>query len=253
MKRLICVGSGYLFVMSAMFGQSASDPPKFEVASVKPVEGPAREAFVFSSSGPRMTLKGYHLKQLVLEAYGVKLYQVLFSAKAPKVPDTLYNVFAEAADNTVPTRNEFRQMLRSLLAERFKLEVHREARQMPVYALVVGKNGPKFKESAPDAVFQETVKPQGRYQSVSATKATMDNLADLIKNYTDLPVVDNTGLMGAYDIQLRANVGYRDDTSDLSAMSIVVAVQEQLGLKLVSEKATMEVIVVDYFEKPSAD
>jgi uncharacterized protein (TIGR03435 family) len=124
---------------------------------------------------------------------------------------------------------------------------------MPVYALVVGKNGPKFKESAPDAVFQETVKPQGRYQSVSATKATMDNLADLIKNYTDLPVVDKTGLTGAYDIQLRANVGYRDDTSDLSAMSIVVAVQEQLGLKLVSEKATMEVIVVDYFEKPSAD
>src|ERR1700677_3081639 len=82
-------------------------------------------------------------------AYHLKNYQV--SGTTPLMADdSRYEITAKAEGEAAPTEDEFRQMLQSLLAGRFKLKVHREMREMPVYELMVGKNGPRFKQSAPD-------------------------------------------------------------------------------------------------------
>ena len=103
-----------------------------------------------------MRYAGYPTVQLIREAYNLKDYETTF---APGVrPPTggaygtaFYDIDAKAEGDRARTRDEFRAMLRTLLAERFNLRAHRERRELPVYALVVGKDGPKLKESAQDA------------------------------------------------------------------------------------------------------
>ena len=248
------IGSASLIVLmtSGVFGQSAPPPRAFEVASVKPHQGPLSRIFDFSSSGPRVTLQAYPPIGLIMEAYNLKNYQVTFAASVPQPDYTYYDIVAKAEGNGAPTRNEFRQMLQTLLAERFNLKVHREMKEMPVYALVVGKNGPKFKESAPDATFVSNHGVNGRNQNMTLSKATMESVADDIRNFLDRPVVDKTWLTGTYDVKMEATPGFTiNNDPDLRDISIFTAVQEQLGLRLEAQKAMVEVLVVDHVEKPS--
>ena len=148
-------------------------------------------------------------------------------------------------------------MLQTLLGDRFKLTFHREQREMPVYALAVAKNGPKFKESAPDADPIQHHSMNGRNNVITMPKATMDDVTAAIANaFLDRPVVDRTGLTGTYDIKLtytpetRAN---REAGPDPTDISVFTAVQSQLGLKLEAQKAMVEILVVDHVEKPSGN
>ncbi len=94
-------------------------------------------------------------------------------------------------------------MLQVLLADRFKLKVHREPCEMPVYALVVGKNGPKFKESAPEAVPDIHYGASGRNYEVTMPKAAIDDVLTAIENsLIDRPVLNQTGLKGTYVIKM---------------------------------------------------
>ena len=145
-------------------------------------------------------------------------------------------------------------MLQALLADRFRLKVHRERKEMPVYALVVGNGGPRFAESPSDAVFSGFHGVNGRNQNMTLSKASMDVVAEEISNYgLDRPVVDQTGLTGFYYIKMEATPEYRmsrqaDGERDISVFD---AVQQQLGLKLKPSRALIEVLVVDHIEKPS--
>jgi uncharacterized protein (TIGR03435 family) len=174
-------------------------------------------------------------------AYNLRNDQVSRTTSLLTVGDTMYDIVAKAEGEGTPTRAEFRQMLQSLLADRFKLEVHREMKEMPVYALVVGKNGPKLKESAPDADPWAHTGVSGRNYEVTMPKATMEGLVKEISNaaFLDRPVLDKTGLTGTYDIRLTytpENRMSRGPEPDLD-VSIFTAVQEQLGLRLVQQKA----------------
>jgi uncharacterized protein (TIGR03435 family) len=162
---------------------------------------------------------------------------------------------AKAEGDGAPTRDEFRPMLQKLLAERFNLTVHRETKEMPVYALVIGKNGPKFKESAPDATFSGHGGVNGRNQYMKQSKATMDDMVDAIRNFADRPVVDKTGLTGTYDYRIEATLDFRlrDGTNDPNDITIFSAVQDQLGLRLEAQRAMIGILVVDHIEKPSAN
>jgi uncharacterized protein (TIGR03435 family) len=127
---------------------------------------------------------------------------------------------------------------------------------MPVYALVVGKNGPKFKESAPDAKPSGHGGVKGRNQTMTLVKGTMVDVAQELQVYVDRPVVDYTGLTGTYDIKFEATPAFRlnrnpDQPSEPGDISAFTAVQQQLGLKLEARKAKIEVLVVDHVEKPS--
>ena len=148
-------------------------------------------------------------------------------------------------------------MLQSLLADRFQLKVHREPKEMPVYALVVGKNGPKFHASAPDAdpiIHIGFTGTNNEYALVTMPKGTMSGLANLLGVVDGRPVLDKTGLDGIWNIKLYSTPEYkmgRGGELNTAEISIFTAVQEQLGLRLDAQKGMVEVLTVDHVEKPS--
>jgi uncharacterized protein (TIGR03435 family) len=243
--------------ISPLTAAAPPSPLAFEVASIRPHQGPLQTIMGFSASGPSLTLEGYNLRALVMEAYHLRSYRISFAgsnAGPDEQQDTNYDIIALAGGNRSPTTDEFRQMLQALLADRFHLRVHRETKQMTMYALTVAKGGPKFKPSAPDAVFHSLVGVHGRNQNLTATKITMELLADDIEGAFGprLPVVDKTGLTGAYDLKFEATPEYRiNNNSQPEDISLFDVVQEQLGLKLESQKANIEVLVVDHIDPPS--
>jgi uncharacterized protein (TIGR03435 family) len=251
-----------LLIAPQMRAQLAPTPraplPAFEVASIKPNPGPWNVLLGYSSSGPRLTLEAYTVADLIEEAYGLKSYQVTLadSRARPIVYDTYYNIVAKAEGDGTPTKGEFRQMLQRLLEERFNLKSHREMKELPIYALIVGKNGPKFKESAPDAVLISRHGVNGRKQTITLAKVTMESLADDISRDfgLDRPILDKTGLTATYDIKLEATPEFRiNHGSGPDDISVFTAVREQLGLKLEPEKGPVEVLVIDHVERPSED
>jgi uncharacterized protein (TIGR03435 family) len=239
------------------FGQSAPPARKFEVASVKVRQGAPQ--WKFAISGTRLTIESYTLFGLVREAYSLRNYQIQRTGAPPLLSsdDTLYDITAKADGDSTPTRDEFRQMLQSLLADRFRIKIHREQKEMPVYALVVGKNGPKFHASAPDADPQAHFGFSGannEYSMATMPKTTMQGLADNLSPVQGRPVLDRTGLTGTWGIKLFSTPEYkmsRGPEPNPGELSILTAVQEQLGLRLEPQKATIEIFVVDSVEKPS--
>jgi uncharacterized protein (TIGR03435 family) len=211
----------------------------------------------FTASGPRLNLEGYNLRGLIEEAYNLRSYRVSFAGSnlgSDEQSDTNYDIAAVADGNDSPTKEEFRQMLQALLADRFKLRFHREPREMLVYALVVAKGGPRFKESSPDEILKIRTGPHGRNQTVTASKETMESFAeDIMQGFQpQLPVIDKTGLTGSYDIKLEATPEYRiNNNPQPEDISIFTALEEQLGLKLDRQNSAVDVLVVDHIEKPS--
>ena len=242
----------WMLTLTLAVGQEAS----FEVASVKANPGPLNRIFGYSASGPRVSYQGYPPLGLVMEAYNLEAYQVVLSRAIPQEESPYYDIVAKAPGEVALSRNEFRRMLQTLLAERFGLKLHHEMKEMPVYALVVGKNGPKFKESAADAVFSGHIGVNGRNQSITGVKYTMAELARGIRQAlgVDRPVVDRTGLTGQYDIKVEATLESRYNRSpEFGDISVFTAVQEQLGLRLEPQKAMIDVVVIDRLEKPSSN
>ncbi|MGA3328908.1 MAG: TIGR03435 family protein [Terriglobia bacterium] len=153
-------------------------------------------------------------------------------------------------------------MLQTLLADRFKLKVRHETKDLPVYALVVAKNGPKFKEdnSHPeiDAI---SGRGRGKFELVSGELSLLASILSFQPELGGRAVLDKTGLQGHYSFtiqwtpeSLAASGGPSGDSassSEPSGPSLFTSLQEQLGLKLVLTKAPMDVIVIDHVERPS--
>jgi uncharacterized protein (TIGR03435 family) len=228
----------------------------FEVASVKAHEGPLYREGVYTE-GIRLegvdTVLGY-----IMYAYNLKWRQVsLPPAAEAAVDSSFYDVAAKAESGRLPAKDEFREMLQTLLAERVQLRVHHEQHEMPVYALVVGRNGPKFKASAPDAGATAQLHVAGRNYQIVLPQGTMADLVGMIENsgFLGRSVLDRTGLAGTYDLKLVYTPDIRPnrENPDPGDINILQAVEEQLGLKLEPLKAVMDVLVVDHVEKPTAN
>src|ERR1039457_7369094 len=152
MQRAILGASLIIFTSCAAFGQGAAETPTFEVASVKPAEPqPMGQMRIMMSGGPgtpdpgQLTYSNASLKDILINAYGVKGYQI----SGPKWLDSeRFDIVAKIPMGA--TKEQFRLMLQNLLAERFKLTLHHETKELPMYALVVGKGGHKLKESVED-------------------------------------------------------------------------------------------------------
>lgn len=228
----------------------------FEVASIHPHQGPLSRIMDFSSSGPRVRIEGYNLRALVMEAYNLRNFQVSMSMpgiKDDEQQDTNYDIVAIAPEGTAPTREEFRRMLQTLLADRFQLKAHMEKKPMPVYALVVGKGGPKL--APPSETGHALHGVDGRNQFLETDSVTMNDLADYIVGsfMPDRPVIDRTGLTGTYKLRIEATPEWRINRNDPQPgdLSIFDAIQEQLGLKLEPSTAPVDILVVDSAQKPS--
>ena len=151
--RAAILGAGLIiFTSCAAFGQAAAESPTFEVASVKPAEPQAMGMMrVRMGGGPgtpdpgQLTYSNASLKDVLINAYAVKGYQI----NGPKSLDSeRFDIMAKIPKGA--TKEQFQLMLQNLLAERFKLTLHHETKELPMYALVVGKGGPKLKESVDD-------------------------------------------------------------------------------------------------------
>ena len=240
MLRAIMGASLVVFTCCAVFAQTAQNSPTFEVASVKPAAPITGNAIrVMMRGGPgtpdpgQITYTNVTVKNVLMNAYGVKGFQI----SGPGWLDSeRYDIVAKLPRGA--TKAEFMAMLQNLLAERFKLTLHREKKDLPMYVLVVGKNGPKLKESVDDAAPKEGDVPKsdgpaaamgkiaigkdgfpvlppgsgGRGATammlmngnarMTANRQSMAGLAEMLSGQLDLPVVDMTGLTGNYDFTL---------------------------------------------------
>ena len=185
-------------------------------------------------------------KTMIRNAYDILSFQL---AGEPRWLDTdMYDIVATTGSSEKISPDQLKLLLQNLLADRFRLKVHWETRKTSVYALVVDKNGPKFKESAE---VQEpginTQKGPGRAQ-MKGTREPISILASNLGNQLGRIVLDKTGLRGVYDWMLEWNP---DLTVDSNRPSLSTALQGQLGLRLEAQKGQMETLVIDSVERPS--
>ena len=274
MLFLACMAASAL----ALHGQS----PAFDAATVKPAGpvDPARPSFMPDNmsfqGGPgtkspgRINYYRVSLRATLARAYNMSPHQI----SGPEWMDTeRYDIVATFPPAT--TEEQLRTMLQGLLTERFAIAMHRETRVMPVYHLVVAKNGPKLaqpetlpeykddaeREAATRARAQANLRElvarvnagdRSAGRSFHLPRATLDKFADTLTSHVDRPVRGKTELKGFYAFTLSwSPEGPLPAGADPSfaGPSIFAAVQEQLGLKLQPEKEESELIVVDKAEK----
>lgn len=241
-----------------MRGQSQAEATtsSFEVASVRANRGGVEKGERTRSIEPgKITYMNAGLGEFIAMAYGVKHYQITGPdwIVDPGTSDR-YDVIA-AAGSPVST-DEVKRMLGPLLAERFHLTFHRETREIPVFALVVDKNGPKFKQGAEDCV-TPSMRPDGE-GGFLFKNWTMSAFGDWLSGLPAVarPVVDRTGLQGVFSFDANLFGFPKDmDPGDMKrsmrdASEVIFSMlPSELGLKLVAQKAQMEIIVVDHADK----
>jgi uncharacterized protein (TIGR03435 family) len=239
------------------FGQTALTRT-FEAASIKVHDGPLNRINDVTTSGQRFTAYAVNMFDLITYAYGLKGFQVTGAAPLLQEGDARWDILAKAEGDNLPTKAEFRLMLQSLLADRFQLKVHHEIREMPVYALVAGKNGPKLKDADPDADAAGLFSQQGRNMVITLPKASTSDIVDALNGtaFVDRAVVDHTGLTGTYNVKLTYTPNYlrsNGSNPDVNDRDIFQAVEKQLGLKLEPRREPVDMLVVDRVEKPSVN
>jgi len=267
-----------------------NEAQSFEVASVRPnTSGDARMSSQ-TLPGGRYTAINIPPRLLIINSYGLQPQQLI---GAPEwISSERFDIVAKAERELTPPESrekpsQLQWMIRSLLAERFKLKAHRERREMDVYALVPvrpdGRLGPELKPSVTDCDAvraarrkggpEPELKPGERPQCAARVGAgeliaggqPLLELVSLLSATVGRSVVDRTGLKGTYDIYLKwtpdfvrqrppgETVRINGIEFDPSGPSIFTALQEQLGLKLESERGTVEALVIDHIERPSPD
>jgi uncharacterized protein (TIGR03435 family) len=232
--------------------QAQSRPnPVYEVASIKPSQPGNRPSIRSASGSGRLNATNATMKALIGFAYNVRDYQI--SGGPNWLDSTGYDIVATPEHPVDPTPDNidyFRQMMQSLLAQRFKLTVSRQTRELPVYALVVARDGPKLKEVEKWQKGAD-MRIRGGAGQMIAEKVTMPLLAQTLSNIAGRSVVDKTGLTGYYDFKLEWTPDEIGQPSQGDRPSLFTALQEQLGLKLDSQKGPVEILVVDHAEKAS--
>jgi uncharacterized protein (TIGR03435 family) len=263
-----------LFAAQAVRAQPQStDLPKFEVASLKP-SGP--QSVRGSQGGPgtkdptHYSFRSATFQDLIALAWEVQYFQI--SSKS-SIDKDRFDVVVNIPDGA--TRDQFRQMMQSLLLERFQLKSHIEMRNFPAYELLVAKSGLKLKESGaapesrksaasedrfpplpPGPGFTANYSSSGIYPLVRmrAQQQPISALTRMLRTPGQEPVVDNTGLTGKYDFTLEYTMdppGGRatTDGDPPVAPAIFTALQEQLGLQLIAKKLPFNVVVVESFDR----
>jgi uncharacterized protein (TIGR03435 family) len=224
---------------------------EFEVASIRPHPGAVT---VSSNNITGATYRGVAITliDLATDAYGVQYNQV--SGGPGWSSSDRFDVEAKAGGDVPLAWDRARPMLQTLLAQRFKLKVHRETREVPAFDLVVAKGGPKFKENTDPNVqhpgMAMYVDSSGaHYKSTKAPVARL--IPQLSLNLDRRPVVDKTGLTGGYDFTLDWVRDNSPAAVDSNLPTLVTALQEQLGLKLEPSKTTLDMVLIDSAEKPT--
>jgi bla regulator protein BlaR1 len=266
-------------LLSAMRTQAQSQAqstativPKFEVASIKPSNGTPMAGFEIVGKpftgimwkADRLMATNFTLRGLIRVAYAVQDEQI--SGGSDWINSEGFDIDAKVGKSVVDEMPKLgrvhgvsgrTRMLQALLADRFKLSLHSETKEIPVFALVIAKNGLKLQEAKPGDTYPNGIKgpaerPIGTGTLVEPERGTLVGqgvpVSDLVENLSQelggRIIVDKTGLKGKYDFTLRV-------APEESQAAIFTALQEQLGLKLETQKLPIDVLVIDHAEKPA--
>jgi uncharacterized protein (TIGR03435 family) len=239
--------------------------PAFEVATIKtlaPAESGQPAPSIIACHGRdagspqvplgRCIVTRRPLIDVIAWAYGVQ--RTLIIGGPDWLTASRFDIEGKAEDPSIATYADLRSMFQKLMADRFKLTFHRDTRQVDGYALVVAKGGLKLKEAAAD----EQTDAMQSFSSVTYKSSTVGRLVQFLGSFIlGRPVVDETGLTGKYDMALSwtpTNLQtYVENPEVLQGPSIFSALQEQLGLRLVSRKVPAEALIIDRAELPSRD
>jgi uncharacterized protein (TIGR03435 family) len=231
---------------------AADANPTFEVATIKPTR-PDEHGPRYDFRSRRFSVIHASLSDLLKFSYGLQQSQI---AKTQDwVNSESYDISAESDGEGDPSITQWQSMVGKLMADRFQLKFHYEKQEQTVYVLSVVKSGPKFTKSQSDANAPGGmgIGPPGH---LGANNQTMAGIASLFGlGILNRPVVDQTGLTGKFDLRLTWTPdGPRPATESADAPpDFFTAIQEQLGLKLVSARAPVDVLVIDHDERPSAN
>jgi uncharacterized protein (TIGR03435 family) len=230
-------------------------PPAFDAASIRPAEGKMRPEIVTSPG--TLTVHNQTLQFLIYWAYDTPPFQI----NGPDwLNDARFDVLAKSDSGGDDAR--LRLMLQTLLADRFGLKTHKEQKEMQVYAITLAKGGPKFKESTDEG---PPVFDRGGPTMLTAHRVTMKDFALQVSDPLKRPVIDETGLKGKYEIRIDVSAYMQNlaaggegkgggGEGQMDVMSILFnALQQQLGVKLESKKANVDLLVVDHAEKTPTD
>jgi uncharacterized protein (TIGR03435 family) len=250
-----------LLLAPLLSSQEPSAPTAaFEAATIKPSNPEESNHLSKFYPGGRFVATAVSLKNLVLIAYRLQDFQL---AGGPKWCESeMYDVNAKPA--TSISNAETRLMLQNLLKERFKLELHRESRQMPVFELVVGGKGPHLQASPPDAPSRDFKVQTGHLEGRGRT---VQQFADVLVLLLGRSVIDKTAVTGRFDWTLdwtdpppeastpRASAPPADPAPSLEPQKpdLKEAIAQQFGLKLESRRGPVEVLVIDHAEMPAGN
>ena len=282
MQRLTTIAVGLIATVLA-FGQNAQTPaPAFDVASIKPAAPGQRGRFIRSMPGGHVNVTNMPLKDLIQMAYKIQPFQI--TGGPPGLDSDAWDI--NAKPDSDPGPNQMPLMLQGLLADRFGLKFHRETRDMQIYVLVaanekgkptpglaLAKEGgctvpdPSKPPPPPEPGKGPTLFCGGMFMGLNqmhAQAVPLANLIPMLSRTLGRTVIDKTGITAKYDINLEwtpdpgqnepdaiAPPGVPPPTFDPNGPSIYTALQEQLGLKLESQKGAVEVFVIDHAEKPA--
>jgi uncharacterized protein (TIGR03435 family) len=232
---------------------SASTPATtFDVVSIRPSD-PKNLGMQIRPGKGSFTITGGSLKFIIQNAYDLQDFQI---EGAPEWIDSArFDIIAKMDAPSPPTstpaeKNAEQKLtesrLQSLLADRFQLRVHNGTKEMPAYALVVAKGGPKLSPSTKNTGYSS------RQGQLVCSSMSMDNLASVLSGMENRIVLDQTKLPGDYAFTLKWTP---DDTTNANAdlPGLFTAIQEQLGLKLIPTKAPVQTLIIDHVEAPSSN
>ena len=251
-----------------LFLLAQSTPPRpafeeFEVATIKPAAPDLSGRYIRMQTAHQLEARNHTVRTLIAASFNVSP-QAIFAGPA-WAGDDRYQILAKTPSEAKPNLDEQMAMLRRLLTDRFHLKFHRESRELPIYALTVAKSGSKLKETTivPESIPQGppplifVISPQGA--SLPARYATLADFASILQRAAmKRPVVDQTGLSGRYDFDLKwlpdetqfdFKGPWEQGNSDWPDLS--TALQQQLGLKLEATRGQVNVFVIDGVERPS--
>ncbi len=261
--------------VSGAEAKASSAPAKqvfFDAVSLKPNKGgDGMMSWRTAPDGFKMVNIG--LVQLIEFAYGLTNATDEQVAGLPGwAKDAHFDLEAKVGEEDLAAFKDLKDdqksaMLAAVLEERFKMKAHRESRELPIYNLVVAKDGPRLKAADPANTYEKGMKfgdkvagpgsmsmeMDGNAMHAEFQGCSLDRLVPTLTNSMGRKVVDRTGLTGKYDFSL---VYASDDAKDdaiSKAPSLLTALQEQLGLKLEAAKGPVDSVVVDHVEEPTAN
>ena len=253
------VALGLIRVPQTSPDSSGKQSVPFDVVSIRP-DRSGTYSMSIGFSPTMYTAKDVFAETLLEAAFQVSNFQVIGGPQW--IHSDRYTVEAKFPTGMDPQKlppeegmKQFSLMVRSMLVQRFHLQYHISSREFPGYAMVVSKGGPKLQEAKPNEGFSELV----TNDKITAHGFTALDIADQIGLNLSQKVKDETGLTGKYSFTLSypadqddAGTNTQADSGDLGAKArLITALQEQLGLKLIAEKMSLPVIVVDHIDPPT--